>query len=131
MVTPASSFLSSSSLRIARRMCLGRMRVFLLSFAAFPASSIIWQITIARNTTRESINQMMELTGNAARDNKKTRIRPRHIVLDIRKDEELGRLLAGVTIAHAGVVPNIHTELLPKKAVEKASGEEVEDPKKA
>ncbi|TVU24353.1 hypothetical protein EJB05_26785, partial [Eragrostis curvula] len=73
--------------------------------------------------------EMMELAGNAARDNKKTRIQPRHILLAVRNDEELGRLLAGVTIAHAGVVPNIHPELLPKKAVEKASVEEVESPK--
>ncbi|TVU24477.1 hypothetical protein EJB05_26918, partial [Eragrostis curvula] len=74
---------------------------------------------------------MMELAGNAAKDNKKTRIRPRHILLAIRNDEELRKLLAGVTIAHGGVVPNIHPELLPKKAVKKASGGEVEDPKKA
>ncbi|TVU24482.1 hypothetical protein EJB05_26923, partial [Eragrostis curvula] len=75
------------------------------------------------------IDQMIELAVNEARDNKKTRILPQHILLPVHNDEELGRLLAGVTIAHAGVVPNIHPELLPKKAVEKASGEEVESPK--
>lgn len=33
----------------------------------------------------------------------------------IRNDVELGRLLAGVTIAHGGVLPNINPVLLPKR----------------
>ncbi len=49
----------------------------------------------------------MELAGNAARDNKKTRIIPRHLQLAIRNDEELNKLLSGVTIAQGGVLPNI------------------------
>ena len=59
--------------------------------------------------------EILELAGNAARDNKKTRIVPRHINLAIRNDEELNKLLGGVTIANGGVLPNIHTVLLPKK----------------
>ncbi|XP_010557294.1 PREDICTED: histone H2A-like [Tarenaya hassleriana] len=66
--------------------------------------------------------EVLELAGNAARDNKKTRIIPRHVLLAIRNDEELGKLLAGVTIAHGGVLPNIHQVLLPKKS-EKSSQE--------
>ncbi len=46
--------------------------------------------------------EILELAGNAARDNKKTRIVPRHI-----------------TIASGGVLPNIHAVLLPKKTVTK------------
>ena len=57
---------------------------------------------------------MLELAGNAARDNKKTRIVPRHIQLAVRNDEELSKLLGGVTIAAGGVLPNIHSVLLPK-----------------
>lgn len=57
-------------------------------------------------------DQVLELAGNAARDNKKTRIIPRHIQLAIRNDEELSKLLAHVTIANGGVLPNIHQVLL-------------------
>jgi histone H2A len=63
----------------------------------------------------------LELAGNAARDNKKTRIIPRHLQLAIRNDEELNRLLSGVTIAQGGVLPNINTILLPKKTDEVAA----------
>lgn len=60
--------------------------------------------------------EILELAGNAARDNKKTRIVPRHLQLAIRNDEELNTLLGKVTIAQGGVLPNIQTVLLPKKS---------------
>ena len=59
--------------------------------------------------------EILELAGNAARDNKKTRIVPRHLQLAVRNDEELNKLLSGVTIAAGGVLPNIHAVLLPAK----------------
>mmetsp|Transcript_24221 Transcript_24221/g.24513 ORF Transcript_24221/g.24513 Transcript_24221/m.24513 type:complete len:147 (+) Transcript_24221:129-569(+) len=60
--------------------------------------------------------EILELAGNAARDNKKSRIIPRHITLAVKNDEELNKLLGDVTIAQGGVLPNIHAVLLPKKA---------------
>ena len=60
--------------------------------------------------------EILELAGHAARGNKKARIIPRHVQLAVRNDEELNKLLAGVTIAAGGVLPNIHSVLLPKKS---------------
>jgi len=59
--------------------------------------------------------EVLELAGNAARDNKKYRINLRHVCLAVRNDGELGKLFQGVTIASGGVLPNINPVLLPKK----------------
>ena len=59
--------------------------------------------------------EVLELAGNAAKDNKKTRIVPRHIQLAIRNDEELNKLLANTTSASGGVLPNLNAFLLPRK----------------
>ncbi|XP_067884298.1 histone H2A-like [Heterodontus francisci] len=59
--------------------------------------------------------EILELAGNVARDNTKTRIIPRHLQLAVRNNEELIKLLGAVTIAQGGVLPNIQALLLPKK----------------
>ena len=63
--------------------------------------------------------EILELAGNAgnaARENKKLRINPRHLQLAIRNVDELDTLLAGVTISEGGVLPNIVAVPLPKKS---------------
>ena len=56
-----------------------------------------------------------ELAGNAARDTEKKRVIPHHLQLAICNDEELNKLLHGVTISKKGVLPNIQA-VLPRKS---------------
>lgn len=59
-------------------------------------------------------SELVELSGNAARDNKRQRHYPRSLVLAIRNDTELSELFKG-SIASGGVLRNVHAALLPKK----------------
>ncbi|XP_057234985.1 histone H2AX [Malurus melanocephalus] len=69
--------------------------------------------------------EILGLAGNAAHDE----------TLAVRNDEELNKLLAGVTIAQDGVLPNIQAALLPKggggtgcaKAGKKGSGQQSQE----
>lgn len=49
--------------------------------------------------------EVLELAGNSAKDNKKQRITPRHIMMAVRSDSELSKLFAN-TIFSGGVVPS-------------------------
>jgi len=81
--------------------------------------------------------ELLELAGNAAKDNQKHRIVPRHIMLAVKNDDELSKLLSHVTIAQSGVLPNIHNSLLPEKKkkggdqpkLKKKSGDDSKTPK--
>jgi histone H2A len=59
--------------------------------------------------------EVLELAGNAAKDNKKTRIIPRHIQLAVRNDEELNKLMRNTTIVSGGALPNINPALIKTK----------------
>ncbi|TKR70406.1 hypothetical protein L596_022439 [Steinernema carpocapsae] len=61
------------------------------------------------------VAEILELAGNAANDNKKSRISPRHLQLAIKNDDELSQLCKGVVLTQGGVLPCIHDELLPHK----------------
>lgn len=69
------------------------------------------------------VAEILELAGNASRDNKRVRIVPRHIQLAVRNDEELNKLLQDVTISSGGVIPNIHSVLIPKSKGKGGKGE--------
>ncbi len=59
--------------------------------------------------------ELLELAGNAAKDNKRARITPRFILLAIKNDEELNKFMAETTIADGGVLPFINPTLIPRK----------------
>lgn len=67
------------------------------------------------------VAEVLELAGNAAKDNKKLRITPRHIQLAVRNDDELNKFFGNAVIASGGVLPNIHPVLLPTKKKNKKS----------
>ncbi|GKD83611.1 histone H2A, partial [Tanacetum coccineum] len=52
-------------------------------------------------------------------------------LLAIRNDDELGKLLSGVSIAHSGVLPNINPVLLHKKTASAAKESTPKSPSKA
>lgn len=54
--------------------------------------------------------EVLEMLGNAIRVNK-TRITPRYLQLTIRNEEELNKLLSGVTNAPSGELINIQAVL--------------------
>lgn len=61
--------------------------------------------------------ELTELAGKVSRGHKKTRIVPRHLMLAIRNDEELDALLPeDRVVLPGGVVPSIHSALLPTKS---------------
>src|SRR5690242_21562960 len=74
------------------------------------------------------VSEILELAGNAARDNKKTRIIPRHLQLAIRNDEELNKLLGHVTIAQGGVLPTIHQSTPPLPPLPTSTANTIQPP---
>ena len=57
-------------------------------------------------------SEILELAGNVAQEGRKKRLAPRHIMLAVSQDEELGKMLAGGLWSQAGVVPKIETVLI-------------------
>lgn len=60
------------------------------------------------------VAEILELSGNAALDNRKQRINVRHILIAIRNDEELNVLTKDIVLS-GGVLPNIHPSILPSR----------------
>ena len=60
------------------------------------------------------VAELLELSGNAARNSKLSRITPRNIMTAIHSDPEFNILFKKKGILGTGVLPNIHRVLLPK-----------------
>ena len=49
--------------------------------------------------------EVLELAGNAARDNHRARVSARHLLLALRHNEELNLLTAGITLSQVPLLP--------------------------
>lgn len=68
-------------------------------------------------------SEILDLASEVAAENNKSRLVPRHLVFAIKQDEELSRMLNGVTISQGGILPGINAVLLPKKTMKKSQQE--------
>lgn len=57
--------------------------------------------------------EVLDISADCCLVNKRKRIMPRHITLSVRQDEELKKLFSNAIIFEGGVVPFIHSALLP------------------
>jgi histone H2A len=70
-------------------------------------------------------SEIVELAGNEAERAKKQRIKPRHVMLAIRADPELNKLLGkNADFMNTGVAPHICKEILPNH---KKGGKDIQD----
>ena len=90
---------------------LRKFRVMNNNKLRFTAGSPVYATAVIEYLCAE----ILELSGNAAKEMKVKRITPRQILLAVYNDEELHDLLKHVTIPQGGVLPRIHQELLPTK----------------
>jgi len=104
----------SKSFKAGLQFPVGRIHTFLKNgrYAnRIGKTAAIYLAAVAEYLTAE----VLELSGNASRDNKLVRIAPRHIHLAVANDEELHKYIGKGIIAGGGVLPNIHSLLLPRK----------------
>ncbi len=66
------------------------------------------------------VAEVIELAGHACKELNTKRIKPRHLLLAIRGDEELSKVITA-TISGGGVVPHLHQALEKKKKKSKAT----------
>lgn len=73
--------------------------------------------------------EVLELAADAAKQNNRVRVTPRHVLLAIEQDDELRSVFKpkGTCIAGAGVVPFIHKQLLKIKTAPKKKKSIVEE----
>lgn len=78
----------------------------------------------AAATLEYLVCEILELAGNAAQEQGKKTIQPRHLQLAVRNDEELAKLMAATMISNGGYMSNIHPFLIQEKKGKKgAKGE--------
>ncbi len=117
--TSVKAGLQFSVARVARRMKMGRYAERIGGGAPINMAAALQYIT----------SELAELAGNKAEENKKSTIKPRHVMLAIREDIELNKLLGNADFAECGVVPRKAEDLKKGKKGKKcfAEDEEMQD----
>ena len=100
--------------RVARKLRSGRYAKCLGAGAPVYLAAVLEYLTA----------EVLELSGNAARDNKKSRIIPRHITLAVRSDTELDKHFGSICIAGGGVLPHINKSLTAKQDANRTKRDE-------
>ena len=67
------------------------------------------------------VRELLEIAGDQAEQAKKLTIKPKHIALAVRNDEELTKLMATIQISEGGFKSSIHEFLFPKKSGKKGA----------
>lgn len=67
--------------------------------------------------------EILELAGDLSKDAKMKTIKPSHINLGIRSDEELCKMISNTVVSEGGQLSNINTDLFPEKKKKKADNE--------
>ncbi|KAJ9696348.1 hypothetical protein PVL29_008527 [Vitis rotundifolia] len=106
-----ASKLVSQSQKASLQFLVGQIAHFLKSWQVICSCSFNAPVYVSAFLEYLAV-EVLELSGNVARGNKKNRIVLRHIQLAARNDEELRKLLGMVIIADGSVLPNIHQNLL-------------------
>eukprot|EP01065_Artemidia_motanka_P049985 TRINITY_DN8445_c0_g1_i1.p3 TRINITY_DN8445_c0_g1~~TRINITY_DN8445_c0_g1_i1.p3 ORF type:complete len:116 (+),score=58.05 TRINITY_DN8445_c0_g1_i1:74-421(+) len=60
-------------------------------------------------------SELLDLAAKVAAKKKTKTLRPRHIALAVRSDDELSKLLSKVSIAGGGVTPHVHAAVAKRK----------------
>jgi histone H2A len=110
---PPHHYMSTRSQKAGLQLPVGRVHRYLKQGKYAPRVGVGAAVYLAA-VMEYMAAEVLELAGNAARDNKRSRITPRHLLLAVRGDEEIDKLFDGVTIAAGGVLPHIHKSLLQK-----------------
>lgn len=62
------------------------------------------------------VGEVLDVSAECCLANKRKKIQPRHITLSVRQDDELKKLFSNTIIFEGGVVPFIHSALLPLRS---------------
>lgn len=81
-------------------------------------STIYWFLLYSLFDCFHFSAEILELAGNAARDNKKARVTPRHILLAIANDEELNRVKIVPYVGGGGISVKNCEMIVPKKGID-------------